>query len=241
MRIVDAHWELRNLGVTTQEVEIESSDKPEEIRKAILSLTSDYQVVKAPSTNFEFYSLLSECGFSFVEAMIKVSYSLKTLSCPPLIKRFSNEITYNEMDDSEIGLMQEQIKAGIFKTDRVALDLRFSSAQAANRYIMWMNDELTRGSKLFTYKYKGQPVGFSCIKETSPDVYYPVLGGVYNSGKALPFGSVILYKQLEIARDLRGKDLYTYISSNNPAVVRIYSTLGYVFEDCNYVFIKHMK
>ena len=70
MRIVDAHWELRNLGVTTQEVEIDSSDAPEDIRKALLSLTSDYQVVKAPSSNFEINALLSECGFSFVEAMI---------------------------------------------------------------------------------------------------------------------------------------------------------------------------
>lgn len=240
MRIVDAHWELRNLGVTTQEVEIDSSDKPEEIRKAILSLTSDYRVVKAPSTNFEINAFLSECGFTFVEAMIRVSYSLKKLSCPPVIKRFTNEITYNEMDDSEIGLMQEQIKTGMFKTDRVALDPQFSSPQAANRYILWMSDELSRGSKLFTYKYKGQPVGFSCIKETSANVYYPVLGGVYNSGKTLPFGSVILYKQLEIARNLGGKDLYTYISSNNPAVVRIYSTLGYVFEDFTYVFVKHL-
>lgn len=104
---------------------------------------------------------------------------------------------------------------------------------------MWMKDELNNGSVLYNYKYKEQPIGFSCFKETEYQKYYPVLGGVYNTGKALPFGSAIIYKQLEIAKNLGGKELYTYISSNNQAVVRAYSQLGYSFDDMKYVFVKH--
>ena len=79
------------------------------------------------------------------------------------------------------------------------------------------------------------------MKQVKEGVFYPVLGGVYLTGKALPIGSAIVYKQLEIARSFGGKELYTYISSNNPAVVRVYSQLGYTFEDIKYVFVKHVS
>ena len=135
--------------------------------------------------------------------------------------------------------MRKQIRGGMFKTDRVILDPFFTPEQAANRYVMWMNDELERGSQLFSYKYKEQPVGFSCMKNIREGVYYPVLGGVYITDKPLPIGSAIVYKQLEIAQSLGGKELYTFISSNNLAVVKTYSQLGYTFEDIKYVFVKH--
>ena len=240
MEIIDAHWELRNLGVTTQEVEIESDNTPENIKKALSSLTAKYQVVKVPVADLNMNSLLSSYGFSFAEAMIRVSHSLKELSCSPLIKRISDQITFKEMSDDETEIMHEQIKNGMFQTDRVILDSHFTPSQAANRYIQWMKDEKKRGSVLYTYKYKGQPVGFVCMRKIKPKVYYPVLGGVYDVEKNPSIGFAIVYRQLEMIKSLDGKQLVTNISSNNAAVVRAYSQLGYVIEDIKYVFVKHM-
>ena len=110
----------------------------------------------------------------------------------------------------------------------------------SNRYIHWIMDEIGRNSRLYTYKYKNEPVGFSCMKEARPNVYYPILGGVYLLEKTLPIGSALIYKQLEIVKSLEGKELYTFISSNNPAVIKSYSQLGYIFGDIKYVFIKHV-
>ena len=240
MQIIDAYWELRNLGVSTCEVEIEQTDKTDDITDVLSTLQASYQVIKAPAAMFDVYEILRKKGFVYVESSIRVSHLLKEISGPNVVIRLSNEVSFDEMNENDIGLMRSQIASGMFQTDRVALDPVFSNAQAANRYIMWMNDERERGSKFFNYKYKGNPVGFSCMREASPGIFYPVLGGVYNTKTALPIGSVIVYKQLEIARSLGGKSMYTYISSNNPAVVRIYSQLGYVFEDIKYVFIKHL-
>ena len=86
MKIIDAHWELRNLGLSTQEVEIESEDTLEEVKQALSSLTANYQVVKVPVADLNLSSLLSSYGFSFAEAMIRVSHSLKELSCSSLLK-----------------------------------------------------------------------------------------------------------------------------------------------------------
>ena len=239
MKIIKADWELRNLGVLCQEAEIEAEDLLETIKNEIKKIDATYVVVKAPVARPEIYSCLMEHGFSFIEASIRVSYKLKELVCPKLIKRLSDEITYREMNNDEISIMKQQIGQGMFKTDRVSLDPMFSKEQAARRYVFWMLDEKKRGSKLLNYIYKDQPVGFSCMKEVKPKVFYPVLGGVYLLEKTLPIGGAIIYKQLEIAKEMGGIELFTYISSNNPAVMRSYSQLGYTFDEVKYVFIKH--
>ena len=240
MKIIDAHWELRNLGVSTKEIEVEESDSIDELRDTVYNIDSEYTVVKISTARVDCYRILSECGFYFVESLIKVSHGLKDLSCSGLIMRMSDQLEFCEMCEDEILLMGDQIRGGMFQTDRVSLDPFFNSIQAANRYVMWMSDERERGSRLYNYKYKGQPIGFSCFKESKPMVFYPVLGGVYNYGKSLPFGTAIIYKQLEIAKELGGKELYTFISSNNQAVVRTYSQLGYSFDEMRYVFVKHV-
>ena len=44
------------------------------------------------------------------------------------------------MDEKEWSIMQEQIKGGMFQTDRIILDSYFTPEQAANRYILWMDE-----------------------------------------------------------------------------------------------------
>lgn len=239
MTVIDAFWELRNLGVTTQEVEVESTDTLEDVESVLNTLDADYQVIKTPVANMKMNYLLSSQGFSFAEAMMKVSHDLKDLSCPKLIKRLSDQLSYDEMNEKEFQIMQDEINKGMFQSDRIILDPYFTPVQAANRYILWMNDERQRGTKLISYKYKGQPIGFNCLKETRQNVFYPVLGGIYNGGKTIPLGSVVVYKQLEIIKELGGKELFTFISSNNPSVVSTYSQFGYIFKDFKYVFVKH--
>ncbi|MCR4691499.1 MAG: GNAT family N-acetyltransferase [Lachnospiraceae bacterium] len=239
MRIIDAIWEKRNLGLVTQEIEIENDDSPEKVEKALKESDADYQVVKAPVARLDLYSLLTEYGFFFAEASIRVSHNLKNVACPEMIQRMVDRISFSEMSEEETDIMIENIRQGMFQTDRVILDPFFTRKQAYDRYILWMKDEKERGAKLFTYKYKEEPIGFSCMKETKTGCFYPVLGGVYNMGKALPLGSAIVYKQLDIAKSLGGKMLYTFISSNNPAVVRVYSGAGYGIDSIKNVFVKH--
>lgn len=239
MNVIDANWELRNLGISTQEVQINTEDSADEVISVLSSLQANYQVVKVPIARLDIYSALTELGFSFVEASIRVSHNFKEMFCPALIKRISDELSCTEMEENDVRKMEEQIQGGMFQTDRIILDKFFTPSQSANRYIFWMRDERQKGSVLYNFKYKGESVGFTCMRETKPDFYYPVLGGVYNTGKMLPFGGAILYKQLELIKGLGGKELYTYISSNNPSVVRVYSQLGYVFENISYVFVKH--
>ena len=170
MKVVDAYWEIRNLGVSTQEVEIGAKDLLDDIKRMINTLDAPYQVVKIPTTKVDVYSYLTQVGFTYVETMIRVSYDINHISCSGIVDRLSKQMSYEEMNDDDIMIMNSQIDAGMFKTDRIILDPHFNSKQAANRYKLWMRDELSRGSRLFVYKYKDQPVGFSCMRTEEGNV-----------------------------------------------------------------------
>ena len=79
------------------------------------------------------------------------------------------------------------------------------------------------------------------MKKIGENRICPVLGGIYDIGRPLPIGSSVVFKQLEIGRNLGRKELITTISANNTAAMKVYSQLGYVFNEIKYVFIKHCE
>lgn len=241
MKIIDATWEIRNLGVSTQEVEISEQDKLEDIESAINRLNADYQVVKVCTGRMDVNALLAEHGFYFAETAIRVSHNLKLFTCSNLISRVSKDLNFVPMTASGLEIMREQIKKGMFYTDRISLDSEFSKKLSARRYIYWIEDELKVGSQIYTYEYRGQSVGFCLLKECRKHYYYSVLSGVYNLGIRMPFGSAFAYKQLEVLKQMGAEGVYSYISINNPSIVRVHAQYGYVFADIRYVFVRHVN
>ena len=241
MKITDAFWEVRNLGVSTQEVEIDEKDRMEEIEAAMNQVNAGYQVVKVCTGRLDVNEWLSEHGFHFAEASIKFSHDLKEFACSSLISRICKDVKLVQMTVSEKETMTEQIHKGMFRSDRISLDSAFSPEQSAKRYLCWIEDELKEESKLYTYSYKGQPIGFCLLKEYGQDNYYSVLGGVYNAGIRMPLGSVLIYKQLEELKEWGAKGIYTCVSTNNSQIIRVHVQYGYVLTNISYVFVKHMN
>ena len=66
MKIIDAVWEKRNLGVETVEFVVENSDT-EIVMGEILEAEKQYNVVKLPTNKPELMKLLQENGYRFVE------------------------------------------------------------------------------------------------------------------------------------------------------------------------------
>ena len=179
MKVVDAVWEKRNLGVNTQEITILASDSIEEVEKTLKTLSAEYQVVKIPTGNTKVMWKLEDMGFRYIETIVHVENSLKNLELKGIPKRINDELTYELMNQKDRNQMFEEIRKGMFKTDRVALDSNFSLQQANNRYIGWISDEIEKGTEVFKYIYHNQTIGFFTFKEIARGVYYPFLAGIY--------------------------------------------------------------
>ena len=238
MKIIDAVWELRNMGVVTKEIHVEDTDTNESVKTVLKELNCAYSVVKTPVARIGLYQILTELGYVFAEVSIGIVQNLNEINySSEVIRRMCSCLDFIKTRD--LTRIDENIKKGMFTSDRVALDPYFSMEQAANRYVGWMGDELNRGSQFFEYLYKDVPIGFLCLKEKARNEYYSVLGGLYPSGNIAPFGMALLYKQLEIAKSLGGRVFTTNISSNNITAVKAYSVCGFNFTSFSNVFIKH--
>ncbi len=239
MKIVDAVWEKRNLGVDTQEITTEEQDTVESVKETLNNLTAEYQVVKVPCGKTEVMWAVEDSGFHYMETSVRVVYDLNRLEIPPQHKRINDAVDYVRMDEKDIEQMLEEIRKGMFSTDRIALDPFFSAAQAANRYCGWIQDEIGKGTELYKYIYKGKAIGFFSLKQINEEIYYPFLAGIYPEYKNSPLGSVYLFKPLMEAKKQGGRYVSTYISMNNSQAVRMHVDYGFSFREAQNVYVKH--
>jgi len=239
VKIIDAVWEKRNLGVTCIEVAIDATDTVVEVTNRISQLSAQYMVIKVPAGRSDIMFCLSEMGYAFIEGSIHVTRHVGHIELSGIQKRLADSVEYSLMDDQDMHMLQDQLRKGLFDTDRVYLDPCFTREQAANRYIAWIHDEAARGSEVYKLTYKNQSIGFFTMKDLGGGVYYPFLAGMYETHKTSGLGFNITYKPLcEIARR-GGRSISTYISMNNDKVVRIHVSLGFSIDQIAYVYIKH--
>ncbi len=240
MKVIDAFWEKRNLGVDTVEFETEKGDTPEIIRNAILANEKQYNVVKTRNGDFEIKQLMSELGYTYVESMFKLVHQMKMPAVPNAVKRIMDRITYMPMtEESEIEMLFSELDKGIFKTDRIALDPFFSPEIANFRYKNWIKDELSRGNALTKGVYEGEIISFGAYKMLENNVMFSYLGGMFtdylNCGLSVPAS----FKSIEYQLSLKPKKIVTYVSTNNQNSMMCDIAIGYLIKGVSDIYIKH--
>ncbi len=240
MKIIDAYWEKRNLGVDSKEFVLEDSDTVESLSAIKDSMKSvGYMVVKVPVARLDIYEELSRLGFVYVESSVHFQVKLHEAQLTPLQERLNAAVSYEEMDSSDLEQLYKELDNGLFDTDRIVLDPYFSKEQAAIRYRNWINDELSKGTKVYKIVYKKEAIGFFTFKKTAPGVFYPFLAGLYKNHTAGGLGFSIIRKPIEEAIKRGGSAISTYVSSNNLPVVRVHLQQGFVINDIKNIFVKH--
>jgi len=240
MKVVDAVWEQRNLGVSCNEMTVEKEDTAESLKKQISQNKAQYMVVKVPACRTDIMFALTELQFTFIECAFHVTHNLNNCELNGMQKRLVDSVQYTLMDKIDLDVLFSEIRDGMFTTDRICLDPYFSSAQAANRYVGWISDELDRGTQAYKLTYKDNSIGFFVFKEIEKDVYYPFLAGMYKSGIKTGLGINTIYKPICEAIERNGRMISTYISSNNLNAFHAHTFLNFKFNEVNYVYVKHL-
>lgn len=240
MKIIDAYWEKRNLGVDVAEFEINGDEPISEIKKSITENEKNYNYVKVPIEKMNLYNLMSELGYSFVEESFHLFHDLKTIPINSLHKRISDCVSSLPMDDSDIDELFSEIRKGMFRTDRIALHPDFGIEKANLRYINWIKDELDRGTEVYKLKYKNDNIGFFVYKEIDNGVYYPFLAGMYQKYINSGLGINIVIKPIQETIRRNGRCNFTYVSSNNTASLMSNIAFGYRICGTSAVFTKKL-
>lgn len=238
MKITDAFWEKRNLGVCSKEITIEHGDKVADVL-TLENLDSEYQILKLPVEMASFILPIQSIGFKYIEIQYVCNHNLQTPHLQSQIERMSNYFAAEIANGKDLKLVEDYISMGMFETDRVALDPRFGHKFASKRYIGWINQVLNSGGSIYVLKYKSHAVGFFGIKEND-GVCDAFIGGVFPDWNKSGFGIMLNYFEILTARKLGYSELKTSFSSNNPPVYYINRILGYDIRPVCNVFIKHI-
>jgi hypothetical protein len=242
MKIIDAFWEKRNLGIDCKEIIIEKTDTIDDIQEIKnLLQPNQYLVVKVPSGLFEANIFLSELGFTFIESILSLNLNVKDAILTPLQKRLNNEINYLEIEPSGLDKLYTEIKNGLFSTDRIILDPKFTADKSALRYLNWIKDELKNESKVFNISYKGTEIGFFILKKINEYTYYPFLSGLYENYTNSGLGFAVVRKPIEEIQKKSGKIVFTNISTNNQQALKTAFQQGFNIINIQNIFIKHLN
>ena len=134
--------------------------------------------------------------------MIGVVHDLHDICLPPIQKRLYDAIEIGVMDDNDINILYDEIRKGLFDSDRVFLDPFFSKEQARNRYINWVMDEAKRGKGLLKNIHKGKTIGFLDFVSKGMESSL-FLGGIYLESRRGGIGSIV--KVPQAVRERGGK------------------------------------
>lgn len=239
MKIIDAYWEKRNLGLDVNEIEIEETDHSEGVLRELGKISVDYSVVKLPSSRSDLIPIIQSLGYFFSEDLIHVTHDLHEPIRSRMHQRMYDAMSYRMMDDADIKRLYEEIRKGMFLTDRISQDDFFTPVQAANRYINWVKDLIAAAAIPYTLLYKEEPAGFIILQTKDQKHYESVLGASYLKYRNSGIG--IVQKEQEIVKKLGGKSVETQVSTNNISQVKALVLNGYVPKSINHVFTKHIR
>lgn len=237
MRIVNAIWEERNLGVTTTEITIERDDCPESMDAQLSLVDSEYSVIKIPSNMDRVLKVVQNHGYKFIEDMIHVEHDLNEVEMSPVLKRLYEKTSYREMTDQDFDQLQAEIEKGMFDNDRISNDEFFAKGLSSKRYMNWTKDLRSHGALFFVITYGNESSGFVALEKKDEKTYYSVLGGGYEKFRKSGLG--IIQKEPEITRKLGGKRLVTSVSSNNVGQLKALIMNGYKPYAIDHVLVKH--
>lgn len=237
MKIIDAFWEEKNLGVTTAEVVIDLDDGAFDVESQLKALKKQYIVCKVPSGKSEILYMLQKYGFMYIEDQIEVEHDLHEISRNRIMQRLYDSLDYRVMNEDDINELLCEIENGMFDSDRISLDSHFSKELSAQRYKNWLLELVGNGAIPYLFSYKGEPAGFIILKTEDQLTYHSVLGGGYAKFRKSGLGIVI--KEMEIVKSLGGKRVITSVSSNNANQVKALIVNGYVPSKIEHVLIKH--
>lgn len=241
MKITDAFWEKRNLGLDVVEITLEPEDTHETIRQTLSQIQGDYVVVKVPSHLHSAPFLLTELGFVFMECLNYLEYDFTNPTLSEKKEKLLAQGAISLMSEKDVDYTMTRLKEHLFTTDRISKDPHFTLDDSARRYCGFISDGLKQGTQYFNVLYQGEVVGFSCLKKHSDTDYEFPLSCIYPEHAGKGYSTIFVEEFAKKTISAQGKRLFCYISMNNiDSLISMTKnknrTLGGV-----YIYVKHQK
>mgnify|MGYP001466639738 CR=1 FL=1 len=250
MKITEAEWEKRNLGVKTAEITAERNDTIGELRMIQEKLDQEYKYIclKTKTNSPDFIFGLNDLGYTFIETQIGLKFDSNdyciSKSTELSAEKYGSRIAFEFADnDLEMERIIDKIRnPQMFTTDRIFLDPGFEKEKAGIRYYWWCRDSFQRNGKICEVHLDGRAIGIMAYEPVTKKKYKGLIGGIYpeysDYALLMPAINYLFFQHL-----MKGgmKLLLSAVSSNNPTIFKMNLASGYQIKDIHYVYVKHIK
>jgi hypothetical protein len=239
MKITNAFWEKRNLGVETVEITLERGDALPDLRSALNQFACNYTVLKVPSSNSEFLFELNKQGFFFIETMFQCHHAGGDFGFNPIQQRIMQKAQNWVMNAGEVENLLREIQKGMFSTDRISVDPHFGSEIANKRYSYWIRDEIEKGAFVHNVAVDGKNIGFFALKKVGGGNWFLFLAGLYLEYQSTGLGFCTHFRGIQEGLNSGARRVLLSYSSNNRGAAGLHMGMGHKLDEVFHVFIRH--
>ena len=172
-------------------------------------------------------------GFFFADRTVKTTIGLSKIAVD--LDRFIRLPIIETMDFKDDVL---RIAVASFAYDRRFHVLPDCSTDVSSVVLKRWVEEL---DKVFVALFKEQPVGFLALKETAPDTVFVHLAAVEEKYRMTGAAMALYANACKVAKERGYKKLEGRVSTQNAAVMNVYTTFGATFSDPQDIFIKEVS
>lgn len=238
MQIINAFWEKENLGLEVSEIFILKGEDISNLTTKNLPSTLCY--IKISAFDHKLVTDIANFGYSYCETQFTFSKSLAIFKKESRITSMVNSFDSILVKNSEqLSILLTEVRKGIFKTDRIALDPQFGIQTANFRYGNWITNIYSNNlAQIFLLKIRetGQYAGFFMNQIISKEMNI-LLGGIFEDFADRGIGQVFVYHALNQGLLCGAKVCKVKVSSNNPAMINLYlSSFGFQLRNSELVF-----
>ena len=143
---------------------------------------------------------------------------------------------------SELDVIYESMRKGVFDTDKIALDPHFGSEKSGYRYYAWSKDLIEKDMAVpYMVTQEDRAIGYFILKKVSERMGDSFLAALFDNSNDNGLGFSVLYYPMLEAKKNGLKKMITGVSSNNPASLKMHLALGYQIKSLHYVMTKHIN
>jgi ribosomal protein S18 acetylase RimI-like enzyme len=182
--------------------------------------------VRIPATEILVIKSLTDRGFYPLETMVEIRRSLKTFKPGRTFERLRLRPAAGDDKTKILAIARHA-----FSKDRYHLDPNLSDERAGYRYEYWLNNGLENNDHVLIYEdvSKNKSLGFCHLKDIDPTTVDFSLGAIDPAYQKTGLG-VMMYNQcLSLCKKQQKNQMLTRISINNMEIVKLFSSLGFLF------------
>ena len=203
MKLINAAWEYRNVGMRCAEFVFDSGDVWNENLEQI-ETEFDLITAKVPTPEIALVHSLENRGYRYIENQFKLSFPLYNgaLRVNKEWIALLSDVSFHELSsESEFANLLEEISVGMFDTDRFYLDPAFGSSISSTRYSNWIKDmRIAPNCHILSLEHMESSIGFVIVKKLSEKTYSGVLGGIFKEFQASGFSHAFIYCNGSVTR-----------------------------------------